>query len=738
MRLRLRIERNELPPVSVLWAIGNTEGKQTVAQFLARVDERFPIEGGCWGAEDYSVSVGGYELLHYYEVGSYFQNEDEVVIKPLSTAEVRARRFTGREQISRDGRHMVDGVPWGKPCVKRPMRTDLNIPPRKKQRTDDGPLAVDDGQTQALVRFEDELEDEDEEDDMDFELDENDGDSGESSDDEEDEEEDEKSASEQPAKRRKTRSSTLKLSAGPSNAESEDPDESDDVSSSDDDSDSSEDDSSSDDSSDDSSSDSDDASSEASWNGIDSGTSTTPHTSNSSLLSETVAETSKPGLKVQTTSAPFEGKSETRIRNSRRRDQRKLKHLKQLGVLPSNATLADMAKMPTEDLELQIKKNQVIRDAFNTDDLQEPEVEATNDSAPSELLQAQAALNEAHNMVKNGMTVTNKSPLINGDGAAAATDADDEAPEVEPATLKRKRLDVGGTNRFIFGHLGVRTPKTQAEKEALQQKLSDRAKQHGLAKSAQSPAQKQQAQQPEEGEEDLDAWADKVQLSAVECIDEGVILSTPPFPFQQRWDPQYQYKNPPKRQKKRKTNVNGMNGGYVETYDKYNSDGTGDALNYDDPEDDDFEDDSYWEEGALLDDTDVGDEEGDSTRQQGIPSDGFPALPDDPSTLPTLAEADARVGDYVVFSELAVSAATGWQPGMISRTVRLEGKDDSAWIVAVAKRDLPPKEYNNEGNRVYSKFEMEGLSEEEGDDGEKTLQWSEMLDAKLLQRAATE
>lgn len=735
MRLRLRIERNELPPVSVLWAIGDTERKQTVAQFLARVDERFPIEGGCWGAEDYSVSVGGFELLHYYEVGSYFQHEDEVVIKPLSTAEVRARRFTGREQISRDGRHMVDGVPWGKPCLKRPMRADLNIPPRKKQRTDDeGLLALDDGQRQALVHFEDELDDEDEEDDVDFELDESDSGSGDSSDDDEEDEEDgESDSEEQPAKRRKTRSSTLKLNAGPSTAEFAESDDSDEVSSSDEDSDSSEDDSSSDDSSEDSSSDSDDASSEASWNGIDSGTSTTPHTPNSSLLSETVAETLRVAPNKQTTSAPFEGKSETKIRNSRRRDQRKLKHLKQLGVLPSNATLADMANMPAEDLELQIKKNQVIRNALNMDDLQEPEVEATNDSPPSELLQAQAALNEAQNTINTGM----KSPLTNGDAAAAATDADDEAPEVEPATLKRKRLDVSGTNRFIFGHLGVRTPKTQAEKDALQKKLSDRAKQHGLAKSAPSPAQQQQAPQPEE-EEDLDAWTDKVQLSAVECIDEGVILSTPPFPFKQRWDPQYQYKNPPKRQKKRKTNVNGTNGVYIESYDKYNPDGTGDALNYDDAEDDAFEDDSYWEEGALLDDTDNGDEEMESTRQQGTLSDGFPALPNDTSTLPTLTETDALVGDYVVFSELAVSAATGWQPGTISRTVRLEGKDDGAWNVKVAQRDLPPKEYNNEGNRVYSKFEMEGLSEDEGDDSEKTLQWSEMQDPRLLQRAATE
>ena len=95
MRLRLRIERNELPSVNILWAIRDTDLRQTVAQFLERVNDRFPLEGESWGLEDYAVTVDGYEALHYNEVGTAFQNEDEVVVKPLQFVDVRARTMTG-------------------------------------------------------------------------------------------------------------------------------------------------------------------------------------------------------------------------------------------------------------------------------------------------------------------------------------------------------------------------------------------------------------------------------------------------------------------------------------------------------------------------------------------------------------------------------------------------------------------------------------------------------------------
>ena len=89
MRLRLRIERNKLPPTLALWPV--KEGKCTIAQLLQDINSTFPLEADTWGLEDYSVSIGGYECLHYHELGAVCRNEDEVVIKPLQYVDIRSR-----------------------------------------------------------------------------------------------------------------------------------------------------------------------------------------------------------------------------------------------------------------------------------------------------------------------------------------------------------------------------------------------------------------------------------------------------------------------------------------------------------------------------------------------------------------------------------------------------------------------------------------------------------------------
>ncbi|CAK3751815.1 Hypothetical predicted protein [Lecanosticta acicola] len=755
MRLRVRIERNELPAVSVLWAIGNTELKQTVAQFLERVDERFPLEGGSWGFEDYSVSVGGFEVLHYNEVGTVFQNEDEVVIKPLQTADVRARRITGREQIAQDGRHMLDGVPWGKPCLKRPIRPHLAIPPRKRQRMENStPLAIGNGEEQDLMAIED--DDDEEEEDMDFEYGEEDDDS------DVDSEEDDGSQTEtEPVTKRTTRRSAhLDEEAELDGTEEEgsDDDEDEDKTPSEDESDTSDDDSSSDSSGGSSSSDSDDASSEASeasWNGISTSAAAaaevSPTSSPQSVCVITERSNSKPS---QPSGLPYQGKPETKSRNMRRRQQRQLRFLKEIGVIHSDATLRDLVKMPKKELALHLKKSETLRNTLvdypGPTSLERKDHHEIEDESETALLHgAQAALDQAKEMTTTITSpevdvpphaMNDNSTVANGADAEADTGADDDPPEVESTTQRPKRIDLAATNRLLFGSLGVRTPKTQAEKDALQEKLTARSKRklptNYPEQPLPQPEQTDQAELP-------NAWLDKVEVSAVECCDDGVTLSAPPFPFKQRWDPQYQYQknkrnssasNLSKRQKKRKTNVNGEQ--YVESYDKYNTNGGSDALDYDDPLED--EDDSYWEDGALLDDAYNKEEEEEEEEAQSTVDDGFPSLPDDVSSLPLLSKANALKGDFVVFNELAVSAATNWQPGTITRTVRLESKDGDAWIVKLAKRDMQPKEYDEDGNRVYRKFEMEGLSEDEGDDDVQILQWAEMQDPRLLHRVATE
>jgi hypothetical protein len=53
-----------------------------------------------------------------------------------------------------------------------------------------------------------------------------------------------------------------------------------------------------------------------------------------------------------------------------------------------------------------------------------------------------------------------------------------------------------------------------------------------------------------EAKDDPDEWRERIDLRAVELCDQGVELSTPPFPFHQGWDPQYPRKEKRKKRKR--------------------------------------------------------------------------------------------------------------------------------------------------------------------------------------------
>ncbi|KAJ5621968.1 hypothetical protein N7528_005200 [Penicillium herquei] len=171
MRLHLIISRHGLPATRVLWTtaaggygshgpaptsaiassrtpnIAFANGGYTIAQLLEDVNEVVPLEtepsvfdpefSGQWGLEDYVVEVGGSECLHFMEVEGLLRDGDEVVIRALQLADLRARRLCGRHQITADGKHLIDGVPFGLPFKHRNTshRPAVTIPPRKKRRT---------------------------------------------------------------------------------------------------------------------------------------------------------------------------------------------------------------------------------------------------------------------------------------------------------------------------------------------------------------------------------------------------------------------------------------------------------------------------------------------------------------------------------------------------------------------------------------------------------------------------
>jgi hypothetical protein len=88
-------------------------------------------------------------------------------VRPLQTSDIRHRRVSGRHQITADGRHLIDGVAFGRPFLKRSERPPIRIPPRKRVRLtydtedDNETASLDYNTEQALVPILNESEDED-------------------------------------------------------------------------------------------------------------------------------------------------------------------------------------------------------------------------------------------------------------------------------------------------------------------------------------------------------------------------------------------------------------------------------------------------------------------------------------------------------------------------------------------------------------------------------------------------
>ncbi|KAK4175352.1 hypothetical protein QBC36DRAFT_312120 [Triangularia setosa] len=249
---------------------------------------------------------------------------------------------------------------------------------------------------------------------------------------------------------------------------------------------------------------------------------------------------------------------------------------------------------------------------------------------------------------------------------------------------------------------------------------------------------------PHDTEEDPDAWRAKINYRAVECCQEGMLLSEPPFPFIQRWDPQqkyqhggrkkrkqrnqddyqYQHEEAP-RTKKRRSHAGDMEEysyGGRESYYHDESMAHGDiTLNYDDEP-------REQPEQRVSEVREEGEEE------------DLPPLPADPSTLPVLQPGSAAPGMILTWQQLLMSKATNWTPQVSRLTgVIVNLETDGALRIRLAKRDQNldrnEKVYDDEGNRVYDKFELPGMDDEdeEEEEGYRTLDLSEMMESRVLQ-----
>ncbi|KAI9682954.1 MAG: hypothetical protein M1829_006390 [Trizodia sp. TS-e1964] len=184
MRIRLVVQRNGLPITRLIWTVESGDSS-TISQLLEQINDIIPLESGEWGLEDYSVEVQGFECLHFQELTSVLKEDDEILIRPLQTIDLRSRKLSGRHQISNDGKHLIDGIAFGRPFLRKPLdRPEIRIPPRKRVKLapgDDSSSAASesDNQGQLILRpyfmdmDVDAENDEDDENDQDFSISDN-------------------------------------------------------------------------------------------------------------------------------------------------------------------------------------------------------------------------------------------------------------------------------------------------------------------------------------------------------------------------------------------------------------------------------------------------------------------------------------------------------------------------------------------------------------------------------------
>lgn len=75
------MHRHRLPPVNLLWIVPGDANRAdyTVFRLLEDINPIIPLEAEDWGLEDYVVTVGGFECMHFSPVTQLLKDEDEVV-----------------------------------------------------------------------------------------------------------------------------------------------------------------------------------------------------------------------------------------------------------------------------------------------------------------------------------------------------------------------------------------------------------------------------------------------------------------------------------------------------------------------------------------------------------------------------------------------------------------------------------------------------------------------------------
>lgn len=480
---------------------------------------------------------------------------------------------------------------------------------------------------------------------------------------------------------------------------------------------------------------------------ITAATISTTHTA----LPEPVLAEARPSVADKADVPPGDGLSKTQKRNRRRRDMKRRK------ALESEQSQPTQTSCPTDDADFLARKKALL-DAVAAGDSPQQNKDAARELNPSVNKSPNDQTHESREMSQDeqpeGDATTSPMELD-----ATASDKPADAASQEEAPRRRMRMDLGAGRRLLFGALGLKTPKTKADEEKLKGDLMKDVrplKNHRQAETEADTTHASQDQQPEPAEavdQEVDSvdWKTKIKYRAVECCQEGIELSEPPFPFVQRWDPQQQGG----RKRKRSSHNHYQEDRYDESYqdEAMFYEGADDWVDRDQTPKEAKVKKKKKDKGTMSKAADYTDtahdielnydeppveSRGDSSQFTDV--DDLPSLPSDVTALPALQSTEVKPGMVITWKQLLMSKATNWQPELSSTTGLVVSMDNGCMIhVVLAKRDREQdeKEYDEEtGRRVYDRFEMPSDSEEEeaqSDDGRRELPWAELIEPRLVQ-----
>lgn len=491
-----------------------------------------------------------------------------------------------------------------------------------------------------------------------------------------------------------------------------------------------------------------------------------------SLKSLAAAKKSVP-LSKKTTALPFQGKTQTQLRNQRRRQKRKAEKERLSLLKRLNRDKTDRVGVEKPIVSPKIGVTGFHGHPHRPSNTSFVDMLSPN---PSREGASAVAIEEAAMNIGGTTNVTMEIDLLNGQSSelqdveyrASQTSASALLENVESAANnaktqeRRSKLDLASSRRMLFGSLGVRTPKTKEDETETREKLMKgfrpmkEPQYQGVAEANDLL--------PVKASEESGCWSDKITLKAVECCHEGIELNTPPFPFVQRWDPQQQggYKGfgggKSRKNKKRKRN----NSKFCAPAFSHEAE-FGQLLEHDQPPSG-FEDPKGKDAAAAAEKHQPATEDqaigvqgiqanAKSTKENdsfakgspvGTNSDDLPMLLEDMSTCPSLTVELSLPGAIIAFKQLDMSEKTNWQPRVSEyRTATVDHLTDNGILrMTLAQRDRPQTHIPHNrrtGERIYSKFEMPGLDEEEAcEDGVIQLSFAEIIEPKLIRPASTE